>query len=72
MGIDGIEVINSKHTHLDAVNYYNLARKYHLLMTCGSDCHGIKFEGNYLLGRFLVNNKMMEPIRKLHLLRKKA
>jgi len=41
-GVDGIEVYYSKHT-LQQVNYYmNIALKYNLLITGGSDCHSQK------------------------------
>lgn len=40
-GIDGIEVYNSIHTLKDVKRYLELAKKYNLLITGGSDFHGI-------------------------------
>ena len=48
IGIDGIEVFNSKHMHTDCIRYYNLARSMGLLTTGGSDFHQ---EPNTFLGR---------------------
>ena len=39
-GIDGIEVYNTIHTLKDMRRYLNLAKKYNLLITGGSDFHG--------------------------------
>ena len=40
-GIDGIEVFNTIHTLEDAKRYFLLAQKYNLLITGGSDFHGM-------------------------------
>ena len=69
MGIDGIEVINSKHSFTDIKKYLNIAIKNKLLYTAGSDCHGKQFDGNYLMGNFALNYSTLEPIKKLHELR---
>jgi hypothetical protein len=39
-GIDGIEAFSSYHSPSQSDNFYNQARDYHLLATCGSDYHG--------------------------------
>jgi hypothetical protein len=39
-GIDGIEVYNSVHTLKDVKRYLQIAKKYNLLITGGSDFHG--------------------------------
>lgn len=72
MGIDGIEIINSKHSYEDIIKYYKLAEKYHLLKTCGSDCHGKEYNGKILLGNYGMNEAMLIPIIHLHQLRKKG
>lgn len=69
MGIDGIEVINSKHSFTDVKNYLNLAIKNKLLYTAGSDCHGKQFYGRYLMGNFALNHSTLKSIKKLHELR---
>lgn len=40
LDIDGIEVYHSIHTDEDVKRFHNLARKYHLLESGGSDYHG--------------------------------
>ena len=39
-GIDGIEAFSSYHSPSQSVNFYNQAKNYHILVTCGSDYHG--------------------------------
>ncbi len=39
-GLDGIECFHTKHTPAMAEHYLEIARKYRLLVTGGSDCHG--------------------------------
>ncbi|WP_297810815.1 PHP domain-containing protein [uncultured Finegoldia sp.] len=69
MGIDGIEVINSKHNFADIIKYLNLAINKKLLYTAGSDCHGKKYNNQYLLGHFSINRKIFESISTLHEIR---
>jgi predicted metal-dependent phosphoesterase TrpH len=40
-GLDGIEVWHSKHRPGDARRYRAIAEQHHLLLTGGSDCHGM-------------------------------
>ena len=39
-GLDGIECFHTKHSTKMAERYLEIAEKYHLLVTGGSDCHG--------------------------------
>jgi predicted metal-dependent phosphoesterase TrpH len=39
-GIDGIECFHTKHSTIMAERYLEIAEKYNLLITGGSDCHG--------------------------------
>ena len=39
-GLDGIECFHTKHSTTMAERYLEIAEKYHLLVTGGSDCHG--------------------------------
>jgi len=39
-GLDGIECFHTKHSTAMAERYLEIAEKYHLLVTGGSDCHG--------------------------------
>ncbi len=52
-GLDGIEVSCPVHTQEEDAFYSGLARKYHLLATAGSDCHGDDpYLGPALMGTF--------------------
>ena len=39
-GLDGIECFHTKHSTVMAERYLEIAEKYGLLVTGGSDCHG--------------------------------
>jgi hypothetical protein len=41
MGLDGLECYHSKHTPATVERYLTLARQLGLLITGGSDCHGM-------------------------------
>ena len=61
-GIDGIEVIHPSHGLKMRKYYKNVAKKYSLLQTGGSDFHGNKgYDENYL-GRFTVPYSFYEKI----------
>lgn len=40
LGIDGIETFSSYHLPAQTSNYYDIAKSYKLITTCGSDYHG--------------------------------
>jgi predicted metal-dependent phosphoesterase TrpH len=48
-GLDGIECFHTKHTPAAAAHYLQLAQRFHLLVTGGSDCHGLS-KGKPLIG----------------------
>jgi hypothetical protein len=48
-GLDGIECFHTKHTPAAAAHYLQLAERFHLLVTGGSDCHGLS-KGKPLIG----------------------
>ena len=68
-GIDGLEIINSKHSIKEIEKYYNLTNKYKLIQTCGSDCHGKLINGEKFIGRYALNEKNIKKIKNLHFLR---
>ncbi len=57
-GLKGIEVFHSAHTLVQLNNYYNLAKKYSLTITGGSDCHGSLINNELLLGTVGMNEKL--------------
>jgi len=63
-GIKGIEVYHSKHHKNVIEELANLAEKYGLIITGGSDCHG-KVDGNLpLLGSMKIPYSLLEPLKK--------
>jgi 3',5'-nucleoside bisphosphate phosphatase len=48
-GLDGIECFHTKHTPTASKHYLDIAAKHHLLITGGSDCHGMN-KGKPLVG----------------------
>lgn len=68
-GLDALEVYHSDHDASSRSRYTNLARKYNLSMTGGSDFHG-DHKPDVLLGRGLNNHRV--PLSLLHDLRRRA
>lgn len=64
-GIDGVEVINSKHNLKDVRHYMNIVQTHpHLIATAGSDCHGRpKRNGQLYLGRYTTNGHTVNDLR---------
>jgi predicted metal-dependent phosphoesterase TrpH len=48
-GLDGIECFHTKHSTATSEHYLEIAEKFHLLVTGGSDCHGFS-KGKPLIG----------------------
>lgn len=66
--IDGIEVIHSKHSHKDVLDSIDLADIYGLFKTGGSDFHGDKRNGEYILGSYYINlNHIKEMKGRIHI-----
>jgi 3',5'-nucleoside bisphosphate phosphatase len=61
-GMDGIECYHTKHSPSMAAYYLELAGKLHLLMTGGSDCHGLS-KGKLLMGTVRVPYPYVEALR---------
>ncbi|MFA5388423.1 MAG: PHP domain-containing protein [Candidatus Omnitrophota bacterium] len=61
-GIEGIEVYHSDHTKRDYAELEGLAGEYGLLMTGGSDCHGLG-KKKVLLGTVKVPYELVENLR---------
>lgn len=49
-GLKGIEVFHPAHSISQTNTFYNIAKKYSLVITGGSDCHGVQYENEFLLG----------------------
>jgi len=62
-GIQGIEVYHSDHTAKDKNEYKALAEKYNLLITGGSDCHGLGKQ-RVLIGKIKVPYELVEGLKR--------
>lgn len=70
-GIDGIECIHSKQSSKDSQYFLNLCKEHNLITTGGSDCHGILFNDELLLGKyFMESDKKLKSKEDLKCLQK--
>jgi predicted metal-dependent phosphoesterase TrpH len=65
-GIQGIEVYHSEHNARDSAEFKKLADEYGLLITGGSDCHGLG-KKKVLLGKVKVPYELVEKLRQVAL-----
>jgi predicted metal-dependent phosphoesterase TrpH len=61
-GLDGIECFHSKHSTHAAERYLEIADKYRLLVTGGSDCHGMS-KGKPLIGTVKLPYTHVEKLK---------
>jgi predicted metal-dependent phosphoesterase TrpH len=61
-GLDGIECFHTKHPPSTAARYLHLAQQHHLLVTGGSDCHGMA-KGRPLIGSLKLDAIYLQPLR---------
>jgi predicted metal-dependent phosphoesterase TrpH len=61
-GMDGIESFHTKHSTMMSERYLEMADKYHLLVTGGSDCHGFS-KGKPLVGTVKLPYTAIEKMR---------
>jgi hypothetical protein len=61
-GLRGIEVYHSDHKKAVRMRYEEMARRYDLLMTGGSDCHGMG-KGRVLMGGVRVPYMLVEKLK---------
>lgn len=64
LGIQGIEVYHSKHDDETVRNALAIAASRNLLITGGSDCHGIKVNNEPILGNYTVDYEHVEKLKK--------
>lgn len=65
LGIKGIEVFHTLHNEEQEQYLFELAKKYKLAITGGSDCHGELIQGHYLLGNKGVTLREMLELKML-------
>ena len=63
-GLKGIEVFHPSHSSIEINDYYNLAKKYSILVTGGSDCHGNLVNNELLLGTYGINEDLTNKFLK--------
>ena len=61
-GLDGIEVMHIKHDRSDVRRYSDMAKRYGLLTTGGSDCHG-DGRGQAVIGTVLVPSTFLDAMK---------
>ncbi len=61
---DGIEAIHSKHSEQDVIKYKEIANKYNLIVTGGSDFHGDFTNNMPVLGDYFVDYKQVVLLSK--------
>jgi predicted metal-dependent phosphoesterase TrpH len=61
-GMDGIECFHTKHSSSTVEHYLEIADKFRLLVTGGSDCHGLS-KGKPLIGTVRVPYEHVERLR---------
>lgn len=67
-GLQGIEVYHPSHSSYQINTFYNLAKKYKLFITGGSDCHGAKGENkDLLLGNYGIDEKLVNKLKLYHI-----
>lgn len=57
-GLKGLEVFHPSHSSREANDYYNLAKKYSLAITGGSDCHGVYVREDLLIGTVGIDENL--------------
>ena len=61
-GLDGIECFHPKHSTAANERYLEMADRFHLLVTGGSDCHGMS-KGTPLIGTIKMSYRHVEMLR---------
>jgi predicted metal-dependent phosphoesterase TrpH len=61
-GMDGLECFHTKHSTSMTEHYLEIAEHHHLLVTGGSDCHGLS-KGKPLIGTVKVPYRLVEAMK---------
>ena len=61
-GLDGIECFHTKHSTVTSERYLEMADQFHLLVTGGSDCHGLS-KGKPLIGTVKLPYEHVEKLK---------
>jgi predicted metal-dependent phosphoesterase TrpH len=63
-GLDGLECFHTKHSTVLSERYLEMADKFHLLITGGSDCHGFS-KGKPLIGTVKLPYEHVEKLKSM-------
>jgi predicted metal-dependent phosphoesterase TrpH len=63
LGIKGIEVYHTKHDHSTTKELLMIANERKLLITGGSDCHGMFVKNEPILGNVNIDYKLVELLK---------
>ncbi|MCX5726513.1 MAG: hypothetical protein NT030_04965 [Candidatus Saganbacteria bacterium] len=63
-GLMGIEVYCTGHSEIEQKHYLGLAKKYNLLVTGGSDYHGLSTGREIELGDLILPDKYVDELKK--------
>jgi len=69
--LDGLECFHSRHAPSVTAHYLELARHHRLLVTGGSDCHGMA-KGTPLIGTIRLDDRHLDPLREAMARRRSA
>ena len=61
-GLDGLECFHTKHSTLTSEHYLEIADRFGLLVTGGSDCHGLS-KGKPLIGTVKLPYRHVEKLK---------
>lgn len=64
-GLRGIEVFHPSHSQKETNDYYNLAKKYSLTISGGSDCHGMLVNNELLIGTVGMDENLTNKFLRL-------
>lgn len=64
-GLAGLEAYHTEHPPKVEEHYRHLAEKYGLLITGGSDCHGLG-KGRIMIGERVISDEMVTKLRQAH------
>jgi predicted metal-dependent phosphoesterase TrpH len=64
-GLDGLECFHTKHSTVLSERYLEMADKFHLLITGGSDCHGFS-KGKPLVGTVKLPYEHVQKLKQKH------
>lgn len=61
--LQGLEVFHSKHSKDMIQLYTSIAKQYNLTITGGSDCHGVLYNGQPILGTLNIASKYLDLLK---------